>query len=262
MYQFPFVPDGVPVAGNFVGWDPVTKRPKWMNVTAPPSSESNAAQPLNYNLKDYPRNYPILPNSGSEVNVDPTSVQELQPLPPTPQFPRIYPVLPNSGNDSPRSVIVETAQPIPPTPQYPRVYPVLPNSENYFSGRTVNSWCWSALDTNNTTATRFLNQAGSNVTAASNEDGSINIQGWTGILTALYFRFGTALAAANTTITVRINGVDTALTLTVNSGTQTGSITGLAIAVAAGDRVTVSITTSAADATSSRPRATVVGIPS
>lgn len=132
---------------------------------------------------------------------------------------------------------------------------------DYVYSREVPFWSWSALDAGNSTSNRFLNQAGSNVTAASNEDGSIQISGMTGVLTSLYVRYGTALATANTTFTLRVNGVDTALTVTVNSGAQSGSITGQSVAVAAGDRVTIKSVTSAADATTSRPRATAMCVP-
>lgn len=66
-------------------------------------------------------------------------------------------------------------------------------------------------------------------------------------LTTLRVYFTTPYATANATIALRVNGVDTGLTGTINAGSQTLTVTG-SVAIAAGDTISVRITLSSAEA--------------
>jgi hypothetical protein len=134
---------------------------------------------------------------------------------------------------------LETAAPAPPLP-------------------IVHLWDFAAVDLGNNVAMRWLHSASSVTSVSSAEDAGTFLVSKAGTLTELRVRIQTALAAGrDTAFTVRVNGVATALTVTVTGGNQTGVVTG-SVAVAVGDRITVSTVTSVADGTTSRPRATVL----
>lgn len=62
-----------------------------------------------------------------------------------------------------------------------------------------------------------------------------------GTLTSIYCFHGVATATDNITYTLQINGVDTALTATILATQQSANLTGQAVVVAAGDRLTMKI---------------------
>lgn len=122
---------------------------------------------------------------------------------------------------------------------------------------------WNGSSTvGNSTSARFLaNNCSATAGAASDATEAAphkrQMAGKAGKLTRIDFQLDTALAAGDLTITVRLNGVDTALTCTLAHGSLvsaggTGSVT-----VAATDFIGIKVVSSAADATTSNPVATV-----
>lgn len=67
-------------------------------------------------------------------------------------------------------------------------------------------------------------------------------------LTTLRVYLANPYATANATIALRVNGVDTGLTGTINAGSQTLTVTGGSVSVAAGDAISIRITLSASEA--------------
>jgi hypothetical protein len=119
-------------------------------------------------------------------------------------------------------------------------------------------WEWTAADLNNTVAMRWLNAASSGAAVTSVEDGGVVLVSKAGRFTELRVRILTALAAGrDTTFTLRVNGVATALTVTVLGGANAAVVTG-SVSVVPGDRVSVSTQVTVADATTCRPRAVVL----
>lgn len=114
---------------------------------------------------------------------------------------------------------------------------------------------WAALDTGNTNATRYLRILNNvNSVLAAPGAGGRRTMARPGYIIGMAARFdGGALAAANTTWNVEINGVASAASLTVNATNQQGVVSGLAVPFSALDYFAVTEVCSVADATTSRP---------
>lgn len=114
---------------------------------------------------------------------------------------------------------------------------------------------WAALDTGNTNLTRYLRILNNvNSVLAAPGAGGRRTMARGGYIIGMAARFdGGALAAANVTWNVEINGGASAASLTVNATNQQGVVTGLAVPFNALDVFAVTELCSAADATTSRP---------
>ena len=124
--------------------------------------------------------------------------------------------------------------------------------------------CWCAGTAGGSTSARFLRTGSDSSVGATDENLGVVLAPCPGTLTRLHVRFGTALATANVAFTVRVNGSDTALTVTVPATTLAGSIEfelADGIPVVAGDRVTIKMLATASDGTTSNPRGSVAWIP-
>ncbi|HEX2599583.1 MAG TPA: hypothetical protein VHL05_12450 [Terriglobales bacterium] len=89
----------------------------------------------------------------------------------------------------------------------------------------------------------------------------LNHSGW---VTDLQYRYITALATANTTLTIQLDDVDTSLVASVPATTTTSPLSGAAlncVAATAGQFISLKSVTSAVDSTSSEPRGQVVFYP-
>lgn len=105
---------------------------------------------------------------------------------------------------------------------------------------------WGNLNTGNTTATRFLH-----AWYFENDPVSTDLSfiiPVSGTIRNMRASLETALASANLVLTIGVNGVDSGLTCTINSGGIAANDTTHSVAVAAGDAVRCKSVTSAADA--------------
>lgn len=118
---------------------------------------------------------------------------------------------------------------------------------------------WATGQMGNTTGTTFM-WIDSSTQVATTEPVSEYVMPRAGTIRNMRGRFrAAALAAANTVFVLRVNGVDTALTMTILATVQNGSSSFFNIPVQAGDRVSISTTTSAADNTVCRLQVSVFG---
>ncbi len=125
------------------------------------------------------------------------------------------------------------------------------------TGTSLQAFSWGGTSVGNTTSTRWPTQDPSTPFASSEAQGQL-IWPTTGLIKGIRASFSTALPTANMVYTVRINGADTALTLTINATVASGGATG-SISVNAGDLVGIKAVASAADNSASNPRLTVSG---
>lgn len=105
------------------------------------------------------------------------------------------------------------------------------------AGESIAAYTWGASGPPGVVGLRFLQNNFAVMTATENNGVAVVARAFT--LHSLYVQQGAALAVADVTFTVRINGVNTAATVTILAGATSGNITGLSIAVAAGDRLTI-----------------------
>jgi len=117
----------------------------------------------------------------------------------------------------------------------------------------------AAASTGSTTSARFLTM-GFNDSILTTDAAAAQVCPFTGTLTDLWGAFkGGALATADVTFTVMVNGSASALTLTINHGSASGHASGGSVAVTAGDTISFRLVCSAVDATASFPRVTLAG---
>lgn len=116
---------------------------------------------------------------------------------------------------------------------------------------------WGTISGPASVATLFLHP-GSNT---SNGTESFSRRVSTGSLTLTFLRvkIATAFAVASFTVTLRVNGVDTALTVTVAAGATSGSITGGSVSVVDKDLLTLKYTQTTTEAQAALGLALVVG---
>jgi hypothetical protein len=113
------------------------------------------------------------------------------------------------------------------------------------SPRAVFTWTYSNGVA--TSADRFVQRASTN--ALSSEAGGQTVVLRPRTLVRLVVTIlGTPYVTDSATFTLRKNGVDTALTLTLAAGATSGSVTG-SVSVAAGDRLTVKLNQSGTEST-------------
>jgi hypothetical protein len=114
------------------------------------------------------------------------------------------------------------------------------------TGVILTPYYW-ALDTlPNTTGARFVLLASTPQPFEGGQYLSNNVV----TLTSIFVKFNLAPAAsANCTFTLRVNGVDTALTVTVNQGSTSGSLTGQSVSIGVGDKLTMKLVMNVADST-------------
>lgn len=118
---------------------------------------------------------------------------------------------------------------------------------------------FGATNTGNTTSARFLSVTGTDAIQTTEANGQ-EICPYSGVITDLFARFqGGALVTANCTFTLRVNGVDTALTLTINATNQSGHTSGGSVAVVEGDLISIKTVCSVGDTATSVPRVTLKG---
>ena len=116
-------------------------------------------------------------------------------------------------------------------------------------------WNWTGTDFGNSALQRFLS-SNSNAAAGATEPPSNVLSPSAGSLSAIYVFLSTAIGT-NVTITARINGVATALTLTITAGNVSGNFAS-PVVLAAGDRVSIATLTAAASATTCNPRVSLL----
>jgi hypothetical protein len=117
---------------------------------------------------------------------------------------------------------------------------------------------WASLNYGNSTSARYLHSDFQNAAADANEIVSQGVVTGAGTLRNLFVGGDTALGGGNSvTYTMRINGVDTALTATLTTGVQLGSDTTHSVSAVAGDAVAIQTVTATANSSSLVPSAVV-----
>lgn len=107
---------------------------------------------------------------------------------------------------------------------------------------------WASSSIPATTSARYLQNDTTVLTAT---EGLGVLLGAGGTLTLMRVDFaGTAMSTANMTFTLRVNGVDSALTVTINAGATSGQMTGASVAINPGDSLSMKSVASASEANS------------
>jgi hypothetical protein len=114
---------------------------------------------------------------------------------------------------------------------------------------------WASLNYGNSTSARYLHSDYQSAAADASEIVSQNVVVGAGTLRNMFVGGDVALGAASVTYTLRINGVDTVLTVTLAPGSQLGSDTTHSVGAVAGDAVSVKTVTSAASSSNLAPSA-------
>lgn len=96
-------------------------------------------------------------------------------------------------------------------------------------------------------AAKFILPGGGN-TPNSAESIAVVLAPFAGTLTDLVGVHGNVMTVDSITYTIRVNGVDTALTFTIANNVATGSSTGQSVAVAQGDKITLKAVQTASQA--------------
>lgn len=117
---------------------------------------------------------------------------------------------------------------------------------------------FSATNTGNTTSARFVVDNFNGTVSATESDGQ-QICPFTGTLTDLLGLLAGGSIVPNVTYTVRVNGSDSALTLTITAGSTTGHTSGGSVAVTQGDKISIKSVTASASAANAAPRITLLG---
>jgi len=105
---------------------------------------------------------------------------------------------------------------------------------------------WSTDTYTGSTSARYFAPGGGDVSSAA-DYGKVHVPAAI-TLTAIRVKFyGTPASTANLTFTMRKNGVDTAITITINAGATSGTATGFSVSCAEGDRLTIKAQESASE---------------
>ena len=117
---------------------------------------------------------------------------------------------------------------------------------------------WRSLNYGGTTSTRYLHRRFVDLAVSSSETPSKIPLSSAGVLRNLLVGGDNSIGGGTSVAyTVRVNGVDTALTVTLSSGTQSGSDTAHSVSVASGDVASLSTLTSATNSSNIFPQAVV-----
>lgn len=115
---------------------------------------------------------------------------------------------------------------------------------------------WRAVNYGGTTSQRFLFRRYVDLAVSAVETPSKTPISTAGVLRNLLVGGDAAIGGGvSATYTVRVNGVDTALTVTLSSGTQSGSDTTHSVSVSPGDQVSLSTLTSGTNGSNMFPAA-------
>ena len=118
---------------------------------------------------------------------------------------------------------------------------------------------WGSTNTGNTTGVQFVNSMAASSAVGATEDFSSKPMPCAGVLRKITARFAAAaLAGTNCTFTVRINNVATTVAVTVPATVQQAASAEFNIPFAADDRLSVTSQCVSPDATTSRPRVSVL----
>lgn len=113
---------------------------------------------------------------------------------------------------------------------------------------TSGFFTWGAVSSPGVTAVRFFLRTAA--TPGSTEAQGQIVVGRACTITTLRASFGTASPTATFTFTLRVNGASSALTLVVPATQTSGATTGAAIALAAGDRISIQLDANLVDTVS------------
>lgn len=114
---------------------------------------------------------------------------------------------------------------------------------------------WANANTGADTATRYLSYASSGTTSASTNI-AVSQTPATADCTATGIQFAlvTTTSAVNNTVTLNVNGVDTALTCTINSGGSSNSDVAHTASISRGDLLAAKIVASGTNSQATGPR--------
>ena len=132
-------------------------------------------------------------------------------------------------------------------------------TKNYVDTRVRTIWCWGGTNAPAINADRFMQAAAYGTAVSTTEPVGYMLASAACTVTKLYVKNDANMSTDTLTYTLRVNGVDSALTLVIGTGTSSGNATG-SVAVAAGDRLSMKLRQNGTEASASlSPRASIAG---